>query len=61
MAIYEILASSTSEIQGITCFIIQLFIAEAMFFFHLKKRKRFWLRLLVGELPVCFWELPFQL
>lgn len=48
MAIYEILASSTSEIQGITCFIIQLFIAEAMFFFHLKKRKRFWLRLLVG-------------
>ena len=45
MAIYEILASSTSEIQGITCFIIQLFIAEAMFFFHLKKRKRFWLRL----------------
>ena len=48
MAIYEILASSTSEIQGITCFIIQLFIAEAMFFFHLKKRKRFWLRLFVG-------------
>ena len=48
MAIYEILASSTSEIQGITCFIIQLFIAEAMFFFQLKKRKRFWLRLFVG-------------
>ena len=48
MAIYEILASSTSEIQGITCFIIQLFIAEAMFFFPSKKRKRFWLRLLVG-------------
>ena len=39
MAIYEILASSTSEIQGITCFIIQLFIAEAMFFFHLKKKE----------------------
>ena len=40
MAIYEILASSTSEIQGITCFIIQLFIAEAMFFL-VEKQHRF--------------------
>ena len=48
MAIYEILSSSTSEIQGITCFIIQLFIAEAMFFFQLEKREHFWLRLLGG-------------